>query len=185
MARKTMVELLATITANFPNNTTGEISPTDLRQFCTDFVDTVTPAYGILAITAPMAQVVGVTDQVLPWLSEYLVQAPEFTTTPATGIVRRTQNIVVNDIKINIDVEMATNRECLGTLYANGVATIWRGKVSGNGPGRPAVLSIEATNYSAVPVDYQLRVQCDQAGTPVTFSNGVFLVEAIPVRQAL
>ena len=89
-----------------------------------------------------------------------------------------------NRIDINIDVEMAANRELTATLYKNGVATVWRAKVSGSGVGRPAILSLEAIDYSDVAATYELRVQADAAGTPVTYSNGIFAVAATPVRTA-
>ena len=184
MARKTMVELLAEISANFPNNTTQLISPAKLREFCTDFVDSVTVSYGILS-SPSLVQVVGSSDQLLPWVSTYLVQSPEFTTNPATGTIRRDQNIVVNEINVNIDLAMAANRECIMSLYANGVPTIWRAKAVGNGTTRPETISLVAVNYSAVPVNYQLFIQADAPGTSITFSNGVFAINSVPVRQAL
>lgn len=183
MARKTMVELLAEINTLFPDNNVGEISPADLRTFCQNFVDSVTPAYGVLSTTS-LAQVVGVTLQTLPWQATFIAQAPEFTTDPAAGIVRRDQSIISNRISVNIDVEIAANRECEAVLYANGVATPWRTKVSGNGTTRPESIQLEALHYSDIPVDYSVRVAADQAGTAMTFSNGIFLVSAVPVRTA-
>ena len=55
MTRKTMVELIAEIGTLFADNTSGAITPAKLRQFCTDFVDTMTPAYGALQIPGPLA----------------------------------------------------------------------------------------------------------------------------------
>jgi hypothetical protein len=41
MARKTLAELIAEATANFPNNATGDITPTKLRTFLLDLIDSV------------------------------------------------------------------------------------------------------------------------------------------------
>ena len=184
MARKTIAELIAEIGTLFADNTSGAITPAKLRSFLTDFVDTMTPAYGAIAITGPLAATVGVADQLMVWQSSYIAQNPEFTTDAATGKVTRNQTVVSNRIAINVDVELAANRELTATLYKNGVATTWRSKVSGSGTGRPAILSLEAIDYSDVAADYQLYVQADQAGTAVTYSNGIFVVSAVPVRTA-
>lgn len=184
MARKTMVELTAEIATLFADNTSGAITPAKLREFCQDFVDTMTPAYGAISIAGPLAATVGITDQLMVWSTTYVAQNPEFLTDPATGKITRDQAIVTNRISVNIDVEMATNRELTATLYKNGVPTVWRAKCSGSGAGRPAILSLEAIDYSDVAVEYQLYVQADAAGTAVTYSNGIFIVNAVPVRTA-
>ena len=183
MTRKTIVELTAEIATLFADNTSGAITPAKLRQFCTDFVDTMTPAYGALAINT-LAATVGVTDQLMVWQSTYVAQNPEYTADPATGKVTRAQTVTSNRIVVNVDVELAANRELTATLYKNGAPTTWRAKCSGSGTGRPAILSLDAIDYSDVVADYQLYVQADQAGTAVTYSNGIFVVNAVPVRTA-
>jgi len=184
MTRKTIVELSAEIDTLFADNDIKAITPAKLREFCHNFVDTMTPAYGAIATTGPFAQTVGLTDQLLPWQTTYIAQNPEFTTDPATGKVTRGQTVTSNRIVINVDVELAANRELTATLYKNGAPTVWRAKCSGSGTGRPAILSLEAIDYSDVAVDYQLYVQVDAAGTAVTLSNGIFVVSAVPVRTA-
>ena len=184
MTRKTMVELTSEIATLFADNTSGEINPADLRQFCQNFVDTMTPAYGALQIPGPLGATVGTADQLMVWTSQYIAQGPEFTTDAATGKIVRTDGVATTRFSINVDVELVSNRELTATLYKNGVATVWRAKISGSGTGRPAVLSLEAIDYSDVPAEYQLYVQTDQAGTSVTYSNGIFLANVVPVRTA-
>ena len=184
MTRKTIAELTAEIATLFADNTSGAITPADLREFCTDFVDTMTPAYGVLSIPGPLGATVGLTDQLMVWSSTYIAQSPEYTTDPATGKITRAQTVTSNRIVVNIDVELAANRELTATLYKNGAPTTWRAKCSGSGTGRPAILSLEAIDYSDVAADYQLYVQADAAGTAVTYSNGIFVVSAVPVRTA-
>ena len=184
MTRKTIVELIAEIGTLFADNTSGAITPAKLRQFCTDFVDTMTPAYGALQTPGPLAATVGVTDQLMVWSSTYIAQSPEYTTDPATGKITRAQTVTSNRIVVNVDVELAANRELTATLYKNGAPTVWRSKCSGSGTGRPAILSLEAIDYSDVAANYQLYVQADVAGTAVTYSNGIFVVNAVPVRTA-
>lgn len=185
MAKKTMVELQAEITSLFVDNTTGSITPAQLRQFCSDFVTSMTPAYGGLAITGPLIQTFNNAPAVTTvWQNELTATAPEYTTTPATGTVTRSDGVCTNQITLNIDVELTVNRVIYATLYKNGVATAFRASATGRGAGNPSILSFDAIDYSAVPANYQIWCNTDASNTPVTFTNGVFLVRALPVRTA-
>jgi len=78
---KSINELMAEANANFPDNTSGLISPADLRNFVLDFLEAMSPAYGYLTIgETPVSVTVGTTptktqkeskyrDQMLSWLS--------------------------------------------------------------------------------------------------------------------
>ena len=184
MARKTIVELLAEMNVLLADNTSGAITPEDLRTVIGDFIDTMTPAYAVLTTDAGVLKTFGVTDSLLTWTSVSIAQSPEYLADAATGKITRDQPVATNRISVNMDVELAANREILCTLYKNGAPTTWRAKASGSGTGRPAVLSLEALDYNAGPVEYQLYCQCDTAGTQVTVANAVFVASAIPVRTA-
>ena len=181
--RKTLSQLRQDFMRAFEDPSTSGINEGRLFDFLSDFLSSMTPAYGVLATPGPLARSLTTVDQVLPWTSEYIAQKPEFSTDPATGAVIRNEAITSNRIYVNVDVELAANREVELTLYANNVATSWRTKAIGSGSGRPAVAALEAIHYSAVPVTYQLKALVD-AATTVTFSNGVFTVSAVPVRES-
>jgi hypothetical protein len=180
--RKTLSQLRQDFQRAFEDPSTSGLNEGRLFDFLADFLDSMTPAYGVLATPGPLVRSLTTTDQVLPWQVEYIAQLPEFSTDPATGVVTRNQPVCSNRIYVNVDVELAANREVELTLYANDVATPWRTKAIGSGSGRPAIAALEAIHYSAVPVTYQLKALVDQA-TSVTFSNGVFTVSAVPVRE--
>jgi hypothetical protein len=145
----------------------------------------MTPAYGGLQTIPNTVKNIGTTDLLLAWNTSYIAQAPEFTTNPVTGTIRRDQNIATTRLIVNADIVMASNRELTVTLYKNGVPTIWRASCSGSGTGRPVVLSLEALDYSDVPADYQLFAQTDAANTAVTISNAIFIANAVPVRTGV
>lgn len=185
MTRKTIVELQTELATLLPDNTTGAITPAALRTMIGDFLNTMTPAYGGIQITgAGLAQVLNIAPAPLVFQSELVAQLPEFATVPGTGTVRRQDTVTTNSISFNMDVQAPANRQVTATLYADGVATPWRGVVQGTGAADPVVLSFEATHYSAVPVNYQVFVNANANATSVTFSNAVFLVNAVPVRTA-
>jgi hypothetical protein len=181
--RKTITELRQEFLKSFEDPSTSGINEGKLFDFLANMLDTYTPAYGVLATPGPFARSLTTVNAVLPWQAEYLAQLPEYSTNPATGAITRNEAITSNRIYVNVDVELATNREVELTLFANGLATPWRTKAIGSGSGRPSVASFEAINYSAVPVTYQIQALVDTA-TTVTFSNGVFVVTAVPVREA-
>lgn len=185
MANKTMVELQTEITSLFPDNTTGLITPANLRQFCSDFVTSMTPAYGVLQINTTKVQQFNITPAtVMVWDIVSTVTAPPYTGDAATGKITRSDGVCTNQISFNVDVELANGRIVYATLYKNGVATPWRATATGRGAGNPSILSFEAIDYSAVPVDYQVFCNTDANTISVTFTNGVFMARALPVRTA-
>jgi hypothetical protein len=184
MARKTLTELKAQFLKSFPDPSTDMIEGGRLFELLENLLDSFTPAYGVLSTTAPVVQSLTTVDQKILWNTKYIEQIPEFTVRVAPSAdITRNEGPCTNHISVNVDVELAANREVEMTLYANGVATVWRAKASGSGSGRPVVLSMEAIHYSAVPVTYELRALVDTA-TSVTFTNGVFLVDVVPVRES-
>ena len=184
MARKTIVELQAELTTLIADNTSGLITPANLRQMIGDFIQTMTPAYAVLSSLAATVRLANITPAALPWLVEDIAQLPEFTTNIATGIIRRDESIASTHVSVNLDIEGPNNTLIVAELYANGVPTNWRAAANCLGAGRPVVLSLEAIHYSAVPVNYQIYVRSDVNGVSITFSNGVFLCSVLPVRTA-
>ena len=180
--RKTLSQLRQDFQRSFEDPSTSGLNEGRLFDFLADFVDTMTPVYGILATPGPLVQSLTTVDQVVPWEQEYIAQLPEFTVNPATGTITRADGLCSNRVTVNVNAELAANREVEVTLYANGQPTVWQAKAIGSGSGRPSVISLEAIHYSDVPVSFQLKALVDQA-TSVTFSNGVFVVSAVPVRE--
>ena len=183
MTRKTMVELLAEINALFPDNAAGEITPADLRQFCTDFVESVSPAYAVLAQLTNNVRSLTTAPALLPWGEVYAVQNPEWTADAANGWVQRDGTIHTSRLTLNIDCEGAANRLVTATLYKNDVPTPFRATALLQGAGKPVTLTMATINYSDVTAKYQIYVQADSA-TSVTFFNGTFIGENVPVRTA-
>lgn len=182
MARKSIQELIAQATADFPDNVTGLITPVKLRQFCLDFLNAIAPAYGYLTRLTPNTQNIGTTDALVVF-SGAVDSNPAQTTSavPASTITRAERG--TSQIDLNIDVECAANREVTFTLYKNGAATSWRITTSGRGTGSPVGVGMVAFDYADPAAVYDLRAKTDQAGTPVIFSNGMFGVSVMPVNS--
>ena len=185
MANKTMVELQAEIISLFPDNTIGSITPAQLRQFCSDFVTSMTPAYGALQINTTKVQTFNITPAVtMVWDVELVATPPQYTTDAATGAINRVDGVCTNQITFNVDVGLANGRVIFATLYKNGVATPFRATATGRGAGNPTILSFDAIDYSNVPATYQVFCTTDADTTPVTFTNGVFIARLLPVNTA-
>jgi len=181
--RKTLAQLQADLLRSFDDPSTSGINEGRLFDLLKDTLETITPAYGALITSSPLVQSLTTVDQVLPWEGVYVAQEPEYSADHATGAVTRHDAPCMNRITVNVNVELAANREVEMTLYADNVATVWQAKAIGSGSGRPSVLSLEALHYSTAAITYQLKVLVDQA-TNVTFSNGIFVIAAVPVREA-
>jgi hypothetical protein len=146
MARKSILELIAQATADFPNNVSGLISPADLRTWAIDFLEAISPAYGVLQRTSPNTQNIGTTDALVVCNAAQDSNPAQTTTAvPASTIARAERGM--SQININLDVECATNREVTLTLYKDGAPTSWRVTTSGRGTGSPVGVGMIALDY--------------------------------------
>lgn len=180
--RKSINELIAQATAAFADNVTGNITPAALRNFCLDFLNAITPAYGLLRRSTSNTQTVGTTDALVVFnVAQDSDPAQTTSAVPASTITRAEKGST--EININIDVECATNREVTLTLYKDGAATPFRVTTSGRGAGSPVGVGMVAFDYSDPPAVFDLRAKTDAAGTSVIFNNGVMLLSVLPVRS--
>ena len=117
MSRKPMTMIRADAELKFPDNTTGEISPADLRSWALDLVDTMTPGYGVLAIgNPPLVQNIGVAAEVVTAYDTVILETEPFTVNQANGTVQALVDIVA-DISVNLSAEFAQGRELILTIY--------------------------------------------------------------------
>lgn len=182
MVRRTILELLTAADNTLPDNSTGEISPADVRDLIKDFLDTMAPAYAALSISSAIAQAVTVSDTVMVFSAVRVAQAPEWTAAvPASTITNSAPN--VTRVTFNVDILAATNRTLTFTLYANGVATPWTVSNQGDGTGNPQAVSMTAIHDGSADAStvYTMRVRADANASP-SFENAVFVCENLPRR---
>lgn len=185
MARKTMVQLLAEIVAAFPDNNAGAITPAALRSFLTDFVDSISPAYGAFSTTAGAVIPLTNTPSRLPFQAVVVAQLPEFTlSAPAQGQITRNDGEATNTITFQIDFAAANNSVVTFRVYKNGVGTSYTAVRTSTGANDIADINVEATVYDPNPATYEIRASIVPNGN-ITVNEALFIARADPVRTGL
>jgi hypothetical protein len=180
--RKALNDLKSDIATLFADNTVGDITPIDLRTFLVDYIDSISPAYGAMGITS-LARTLHQTFSEMDWETQIAATLPEFTCNTSTGKITRNDPKTTNRIEFNMDIEAANNTTIYAALYVNGVITPFTTSCTGRGANNPVVMNFTGLHYSDGPAVYDVRVKAEVNNSAVTFLNGVFIVEAVPVRS--
>lgn len=182
MPRKSISELFAQAVADFPDNISGQITPEKLRTFCTDFLNAIRPAYGILQKTAPQTINLGLTPIALVYTTATSSDINQLTASAATGKVSRLER-GTSTINFTMDIECAANRFVTATLFKNGAATSWATTMNGAGSGNPVGLSLTAVDYADPAAEYEVRMSAEQAGVSTVINNGGLILSIDPVNS--
>jgi hypothetical protein len=189
MTIKSILELLAQADATIEDNTTGNITPSDVRAMFKDFLDTMSPAYGVLRATNPVAFNVPASPPAAfkPFAEIVASTAGFFNCSAANGVVTRliaSAGIAGASSIVLISGEVAgTNNDNVNLeVFKNGVATGWRTSAVCQGTGEFVGFNIAGFVFdTGADVDYELRVS-GTAGSK-DFRNMVMLFQAQPVRS--
>lgn len=182
MARKSILELIAQADADFPDNVTGLITPAKLRGWATDFLNSIAPAYGVLSLTGPLNQTFGLTPALVVFQTATNSDPSQTTAVvPGSTITRAEKG--TSTINFSMDIETNASRFITFTLFKNGVATPWRVTGNGAGAGNPIAVALTAVDYADPAAVYDIRATAETAGTVVTLTNGIFIVQVEPVRS--
>lgn len=183
MPRRAISALVAQAVATLPDNNTGLIAPADVRNLIIDFLDTISPAYAVMAIQPPatLNKALTTTDSVVFFASNGAVTPADFTVDFATGNITKL-NPGTTRFSFTVDISLASNRQVTFTLYVNGVATPWAVSNQGDGTGNLQSLSMSGLFYLNEPnAVFQIFAR-GSAATNVTLSNAAFVCENVPVN---
>lgn len=182
MARKSIVELIAQATADFPDNATGLITPAKLRGWAIDFLNAISPTYSYLHANGPLQQTFGPVPVLVAFdTASNSLPSEMVAAVPASTITRTDRGTVRFDL--TIDFECQTNRFVTFIVYKNGVATTWKQTGNGAGAGNPVSVSLSGIDYADPAATYSVEAVCEIAGTVVTMTNMDFVVSIVPVRS--
>ena len=185
MARRSMVELHDEAQTAFADNTTGAITPTILRSFVTDFVDTMAPAYGAIDITTPQVKALTTTNQILNNYTDIAATAGTFTTTPASGNVTQVLNGrpgCSTRFTFSCDVQGANNADVTFTIYINGNPTTFAVTTTITGATNFSAVSLTGLVYQTLDTVVSVFVRSSAAGN-FTINNALLLCEYVPVNS--
>ena len=182
MPRKSIQELIAQATADFPDNVTGLITPAKLRNWAIDFLNAISPAYGYLTQPGPHTQTFGLTPALVVFQGHQDSDPAQTTSSvPASTVARSERG--TSTINFSMDLETNNGRFITFTIYKNGVATPWRITGNGGGAGNPISVALTAIDYADPAATYDVRATAEVAGTSVILTNGLLVVAIDPVRS--
>jgi hypothetical protein len=183
MARKSFQELLAELTTFFPDNNTKQITAADVRNYFTEFLQAIIPAYAVLERRTGVAQAVTTVDAPLVFTAADTAKANgEMTANAAIGQVSRVDKGTTR-FTFTADLLEATNntRTLTFTLYRGAVPTVWAQSVTLTSNALVESVSFDAITTDPTATDYSIRVR-SSANETVTFSNMVLVAEVVPVQ---
>lgn len=164
MARKTIAELLAEVQANFPDNNTGNITPSVIRSFFNDVIESFGPEFAIMSRQAPTnLGVVGASPVVIaPYNGVGAAQAP-WAVNAGLGTLMWPDFPNAAKIDVQATLELAANDAVELELHVNGVPTGYiKQAVAGEGAGASNPVSVTfggiVTNNSSASI-YDVRVR--------------------------
>lgn len=182
MARKSIQELVAQADATIEDNTTGNVTPADVRELIKDFLNAVRPAYGYLSKPGASPQVFGLTAVKLAWTTGFDSDATETTSNATNGSIARTERGACT-ITFNADIEAAANRFITFTLYKDGLATPWRITGNGAGSGNPVAVGFTAIDYADPAATYEIWATAEINGVTVNVGNAALVLQVLPVNS--
>jgi hypothetical protein len=184
MPRLTFSGLQAEIAALLPDNTSGEISPADVRGVVTDIIDTFQPAGAGIYRTADASQALTTADTKLTVFDTTLTSFGEsgVIIPSAANDTIDTLLIGVHTLSVNLQAEGGANDDLIVTVYRNGVPTAVAGEIALRGAGNKVefTLSFPMQAPSPGPHEFSLYVRLRSGTGNVTFSNAIFTLTYIP-----
>lgn len=181
MARKSINELIAEANAAFPDNVTGLITPADLRDFCLNFLNAISPAYGYLTAAGPLSQTFGLTASLVGFSNAY-DSDPAQTTSNAAGTIARSER-GTSTINFSVDVSCANNVSVTFTINKNGTPTLWKITATGRGASNPVSAALTAIDYADPAATYTVTAVAENAGTACTLEQMALIVGIDPVKS--
>lgn len=183
MTRRTIVELIAQANATLPDNVIGDISPADVRNMILDFLDTIRPSYAVIQIgSTGVSKAVTTAFSTFSWATEYIAQAPDWTTSLASGTLQRSGGPATTRLTFNADVVAPNNSIPTFALFINGVETPWAISNTSTSSTDKQSYSLSAITYNTEAViQYQIQVKSTAAGN-IVISNASLVAENVPVN---
>jgi hypothetical protein len=183
MTRRTIVELVAQANATLEDNVIGGISPADVRNMILDFLDTIRPSYAVINIGASgVSKAVTAAFSTFSWAATYIAQAPDWTTSLASGTCQRSGGPATTRLTFNADVVAPNNSITTFALFVNDVETSFAVSNTSASSTDKQSFSLSAIVYDATPtIQFQIQVKSNVSGN-VVISNAVLVCENVPVN---
>jgi hypothetical protein len=185
MARRTIAALLAEANANLPDNSSGLISPSDIRDLVKNISDTFAPGYAAAARASLVLVALGLPPQVVTYDTN-LIGTPDYVINLPAGSITRLAgalNPTFNRVSFYTGVSAPNGNEIVFQLYRDGVAIPGGVEVSAQGAGNIVAASFSLPSATTDGLDhvYDVRATKVSGGVDnVTLTNARFILEYIP-----
>ena len=174
---------------DFADNHTGAITPQKLREFLIDFLDTISPAYGIIRLSSQVLSLSNTPVVIAPFVNNFTQSAGYFLNNLGAGSIARTLGGVQGSRTLIVasgEVSGPNGREVTVRLYKNGVPTDFSSTVTTTGSANVQSMTLSGFDFFLNPppdVVYDLRASSPGAAANITFTNWTFVVQAQTVRD--
>ena len=186
MSRKTIVALLAQADATLEDNTTQNITASDVRNMVKDVIDTFRPGFGTLSNPSVTLPALAAAPGVIVPFADGLSVKEDFVVNAQAGTVQRMAlglPSTITRVTFYTDMAAQDGSEIVFSLYRDGVNVPGGTTATGRGSGNVVEASfvmIDSTTAAGNPV-YSVRAS-RLTGAPgdVTLSNVRLILEVVP-----
>lgn len=185
MTRRTVQELVNQANASLPDNTAEAISPADVRNMVIDFLDTITPMYGGLAVSSRAFNVT-TTPQPVTFDSVLSSFPPEWEVNAAAGTISRKLNAVAamtSKIWITGVFEGPQGNELTLQLEKNGQLLNRKTEETSEGPTKSVGFALNMLDYGSTDAVYRLMISTPSGSASFTLKDVQMIGENVPVRD--
>lgn len=184
MTIRSILELVAQANATLVDNTQGDISADDVRNLIVDFLETMSPAYGVIGMTSDVVNLTATPQVLAPWTAILSETVGYYVCNLTNGTVTRSRQGAAGCTDFIIfdgEVEGPVNDIVRIHLYKNGAPTGYYTDVTCQGTARPIGFNVSAITYSDNDPVYDIRVSGDTGNK--TFTDFRLICQAQPVRS--
>ena len=189
MAISSVLAMKVRALLDFADNHTGAITPQKLREFMVDFLDTISPAYGIMKLASQVINLSPVQAVIAPFVTNHTQSAGYFSNNLGAGTITRTLGAVQGSRTLIVasgEVSGPNGREVTVRLFKNGSPLDFSATVTTTGLANVQSMTLSGFDFFLNPpadVTYDLRASSPGAATDFTFTNWSFVVQAQTVRD--
>jgi hypothetical protein len=195
MSISSVIAMKARALLDFADNNAGAITPQKLREFLVDFLDTISPAYGIIRLVTQVLNIGAAPVIIAPFVASLTQSAGYFLNNLAAGTITRTLGGIAGVgqaagsrtlIVASGEISGPNGREVTVRMFKNGVATDTSATVTTTGAANIESFTISGFDFFLDPpanVTYDLRASSPGAAVNFTFTNLTFVVQAQTVRD--
>ena len=184
MARKAMETLKAEAIAAFPDNFTGEISPSDLRGRVIDFMDTLTPGYCVTQMSQQVFSLGQTPVDLTNWLTP-IILTPEFSFNPSTGVVTCNEDCIVQ-FQLQMEVQVSSSRIVTIASDFSGASSpgTYKTRQEGEGGSDPMIMPLSGLFDAVVGDTLKFTVVLDSGSNVSTDIEGLMIIRIGPLINA-